>query len=157
MRAALVDAGFRLAYRLSFRALRLWWFLRRPDHQGALVAVWHGGEVLMLRSSYRSTLDFPGGGLRNGEAARQCACRELAEEVGLVVAPEALRLAREVTVEWEWRRDHVTIFELRLATPPALVLDRREIVGAEFMPPAAALAGAIAPFVRAYLAGARVA
>jgi 8-oxo-dGTP diphosphatase len=157
MRAALVDAGFRLIYRLSFRLLRLWWFLRRPAHRGAVVAVWHEGRVLMLRSSYRRTLDFPGGGLRRGEAPRAGACRELAEEVGLVVAPEDLRLAREERALWDWRHDRVSMFELRLAAAPRLALDRREIVAAEFMAPDAALAGEIAPFVRAYLAAARVA
>lgn len=154
---AFIDGCFRLAYRLSFRALRLWWFLRRPAHRGAVVAVWHEGRVLMLRSSYRRTLDFPGGGLRRGEAPLAGACRELAEEVGLVVAPEDLRFAREERVLWDWRHDRVSVFELRLAAPPRLALDRREIVAAEFMPPDAVLGGEIAPFVRAYLAAARVA
>jgi 8-oxo-dGTP diphosphatase len=146
-----VDGGFRLAYRAGFRVLRLWWFLRRPGHRGVIVAVWHDGEVLMLRPSYRRALVFPGGGLERGEAARAGACRELAEEVGLVVAPDALSLAREMTALWDWRQDHVTIFELRLAARPALRPDGREIVAAEFTTPAKALAAALPPFERAYL------
>jgi len=149
---ALLDAGYRLAFRFGYRVMRLWWFLRRPDHRGAIVAVWHEGRVLMLRPSYRRTLDFPGGGLGAGEAPRAGACRELAEEIGLEIAPEALLLAREMTAFWDWRRDHVAIFELRLAARPRLCPDRREIVAAEFMVPAAVLAGEISPFVRAYLA-----
>jgi 8-oxo-dGTP diphosphatase len=148
---ALLDACYRLAFRLGYRVMRLWWFLRRPEHRGAIVAVWHEERVLMLRASYRRTLDFPGGGLGAGEAPRAGACRELAEEVGLEIAPEALTLAHEMTALWDWRRDHVAIFELRLTTPPRLRLDGREIVAAEFMPPAAVLAGEISPFVRAYL------
>jgi 8-oxo-dGTP diphosphatase len=149
---ALLDACYRLAFRFGFRVMRLWWFLRRPAHRGAIVAVWHEGRVLMLRPSYRHTLDFPGGGLGPREAPRAGACRELAEEVGLDIAPDALQLAREMTALWDWRRDHVAIFELRLAARPRLRLDGREIVGAEFMAPAAVLAGEISPFVRAYLA-----
>lgn len=147
----LIDPGFRLAYWLGFRALRLWWFLRRPDHRGAMVAVWHEGQVLMLQQSYRRMRVFPGGGLSRGEMPRAGACRELAEEVGLIVAPEALALAQEMTVLWDWRRDHVAIFELRLGARPALQVDGREIVAAEFIAPAAALAGELPPFERSYL------
>ena len=148
----LLDACYRLAFRLGYRVMRLWWFLRRPDHRGALVAVWHEGSILMLRPSYRRTLDFPGGGLGAGEAPRAGACRELAEEVGLDIAPDALRLTHEMTALWDWRHDHVAIFELRLAARPRLRPDGREIVAAEFMAPATVLAGEISPFVRAYLA-----
>jgi 8-oxo-dGTP diphosphatase len=157
MRRALLDAGYRFLYRWAFAAMRLWWFLTRPDHQGAMVAVWHDGRVLILRCSYRRARCFPGGGLRRGEAPRAGACRELAEEVGLVVAPEALTPAHAMTLQWDWRRDHVEIFELRLATPPVLALDGREIVDAAFMTPAAALAAEISPFARAYLTGRRMA
>lgn len=148
----LLDASYRLAFRVGYRVMRLWWFLRRPDHRGALVAVWHEGRVLMLRPSYRRTLDFPGGGLDAGEAPRAGACRELAEEVGLDIAPDALQLAHEMTALWDWRHDHVAIFELRLAARPLLRPDGREIVAAEFMAPTTVLAGEISPFVRAYLA-----
>jgi 8-oxo-dGTP diphosphatase len=157
MGRALLDAGYRLGYRLAFRAMRLWWFVRRPDHQGAVVAVWHEGSVLILRQSYRRALVFPGGGLGRGETPRAAAARELAEEVGLDVAPGALSLAREMTLLRDWRRDHVAIFELHLARRPTLALDRREIVEARFMTPTAALAAELAPFERAYLASRRVA
>lgn len=155
--APALDAGVRLAYRLAFTLLRAWWFLRRPDHRGALVAVWHDGRVLMVHPSYRRTLDFPGGGVGRGEAPAAAALRELDEEVGIVAAPAALRLAREMTAWWDFRRDHVSIFELRLGERPALRIDRREIVAAEFMAPAAILDRPVSPFVRAYLGAAAVA
>lgn len=154
---SLLDGPWRLAYRLAFGLLRCWWFLRRPHHQGALVAVWHEGRVLMLTPSYRKTLDFPGGGRRRGEAAAQAAARELAEETGIAAAPAALALALEMTVFWHWRYDEVAVFELRLADPPAIRVDRREIVAARFMAPDAALATPLSPFVRAYLERAGVA
>lgn len=154
---SLLDGPWRLAYWLAFRLLRCWWFLRRPHHQGALVAVWHEGRVLMLTPSYRKTLDFPGGGRRRGEAAAQAAARELAEETGIAVVQAALALALEMTVFWHWRYDEVAIFELRLAEPPVIRIDGREIVAARFLAPEAALAAEVSPFVRAYLATTAVA
>lgn len=151
MPRAPIDAAFRLAYRLGFPVMRLWWFLRRPRHQGAVVAVWHEGRVLLLRQSYRRTLHFPGGGLGQRETPRACARRELAEEVGIAVPEEALTLEREMTLLLDYRRDRVAIFALRLSERPALRLDRREIIAASFMTPASALAAKLSPYVRAYL------
>jgi 8-oxo-dGTP pyrophosphatase MutT (NUDIX family) len=148
---AMLDLPWRLAYRLAYRLLCCWWFLRRPRHRGALVAVWHEGRVLMLTPSYRPTLDFPGGGWRPGEGAANAAARELAEETGIAAPPAALSLAGEMTAFWDWRHDHVTIFELRLAALPALRIDRREILAARFMRPETVLSQPISPFVRAYL------
>ena len=48
-----VDWPWRLAYRVGFRIARLWWRLRRPDHDGAVVAVWvDDGRILAVRQSY---------------------------------------------------------------------------------------------------------
>jgi 8-oxo-dGTP pyrophosphatase MutT (NUDIX family) len=145
------DAAYRVAYRLGYLLLWLWWGLRRPDHQGAVVAVWLDGHVLMLRPSYRRSFDFPGGSIDRGETPLAAACRELREEVGIAAPAEALTFARQVVVWRDNRRDHVSIFELRLAAAPVLRLDGREIVDAAFMRPEAALALPVSPFVRAYL------
>ncbi len=128
----------------------VWWFLRRPAHRGAVVAVWVEGEVLMLRHSYRPLLHFPGGSVSRHELPRQAACRELGEEVGIAVPPEVLAHVRDLVGWWEYRRDHVSIFELRLSERPKLRIDNREIVAASFMAPAAVLAQPIPPYVRAY-------
>jgi 8-oxo-dGTP diphosphatase len=148
---AVLDAAFRVVYRLGFRLARAWWGLTRPKHHGAMVAVWLEGRVLMLKTSYRSNLDFPGGGIAPGEAPLAAAARELSEETGVVAAAEAFRFVREIVAWWDNRRDHVSMFELRLAARPALRPDGREIVAAAFMPPEAVLALEISPFVRAYL------
>src|SRR5690349_1164520 len=95
----MADRLWRLAYRLGFRAARLWWRLRRPDHHGAVVAVWLGGRILVVRQSYRANPSWPGGGVRRGEAPREAARRELAEELGLAVRPDALVPVREMVVE----------------------------------------------------------
>jgi 8-oxo-dGTP diphosphatase len=152
-----MDRFWRLAYRLGFRAARLWWRLRRPDHNGAVVAVWWDGRVLAVQQSYRSNLSWPGGGIRRGEEPREAARRELREELGLDVRPDDLVLAREMFVDWDFRREHVRVFELRLRAEPVLRIDNREIVAARFVEPRALLAEAVLPpFIRAYLGGARM-
>ncbi len=86
---------------------------------------------------------------------REAARRELREELGLEVAPDDLVLAREMVVDWDFRREHVRVFELRLHEEPVLRIDNREIVAALFVGPRALLAEAVLPpFIRAYLGGA---
>jgi 8-oxo-dGTP diphosphatase len=135
MMVAVIDRCWRVAYWIGFRLMRLWWWLRRPDHRGALVAIWFGGRILTVRQSYRANLSWPGGGIRRGEDPRDAACRELAEELGLVVSPSDLALMREMTVDCDFCRDHVSVFELHLQAEPLLTIDNREIVAAHFVEP----------------------
>jgi 8-oxo-dGTP diphosphatase len=153
MRRPVTDRLWRTAYRLGFGLARLWWRLRRPDHHGAVVAVWHAGRVLVVQQSYRPNSSWPGGGIRRGEDPRDAARRELAEELGLVVDPQDLVLAREMVVEWDFRREHVRVFELRLAAAPPIRIDHREIVAARFVEPETLLREpGLPPFVGGYLA-----
>ena len=146
-----LDHGYRLAYRVGFVAARSWWFLRRPRHEGVLVAIWVGDRVLVVRQSYREALCFPGGGVNRGEAPAAAAVRELSEEIGLAVPPGALALAYEATKRWDYRRDHVQIFELRLDTEPTLRIDNREIIEAWFVVPGACRGAEMNPFISEYL------
>jgi 8-oxo-dGTP pyrophosphatase MutT (NUDIX family) len=150
--SGILDRLWRLGLFLAYRGALLLWFLTRPRHEGALVALWHEQRVLVLRFSYRRALGLPGGGMRRGERAADAAARELAEELGLTVAPGSLRLAFEVATAWEYRRNHVRIFELELTRVPAIAIDRREVTAAFFMTADEALAQELVPDVRAYLA-----
>lgn len=141
----------RALYWLGFRIMRCWWFLRRPPHRGALIAVWVGDRVLVQHLSYRVHLNLPGGGVHAGEAPIAAARRELMEEMGLDLPESALRVGWEGEAMWDFRHDHVTIFEAELDSVPELAIDGREVVEARLLNPLAVLAGPQAPFVEAYL------
>src|SRR5580658_4160807 len=101
--STLIDAAWRMAFRLGFPLALVWWRLRRPRHQGALVAVHVGAAVLLVRSSYRSAWNFPGGSIRPGETPEAAARRELAEEIGLAAGP-MLPIGVACGI-WDGRRD----------------------------------------------------
>jgi 8-oxo-dGTP pyrophosphatase MutT (NUDIX family) len=131
--SALLDLAWRTAFRLAFPLVRLWWRLARPRHEGALVAVYVGPSLLLVRSSYRDGWHLPGGGIRRGEMPEAAARRELAEEIGL--ATSALRPAGVACGIWDGRPDRVHFFELRLTELPKLQLDNREIIAARLASP----------------------
>ncbi len=128
-----LDAFWRTAYRFGFPLARVWWRLRRAQHEGALVAVYVDQGLLLLRSSYRAEWNFPGGTVKSGETPDVAAAREGVEEIGLA-APQ-LRPAGETNGVWDGRQDRVHFFELRLDRLPELKLDNREIVEARIAPP----------------------
>ncbi|MCK9894606.1 NUDIX hydrolase [Frankia sp. AgB32] len=51
----------------------------------ALVALWHGDELLLVFDRYRHRWELPGGGIDSGETPRETAVRELREESGYEV------------------------------------------------------------------------
>jgi 8-oxo-dGTP diphosphatase len=75
----------------------------RPPHEGVVVAVYVGPDLLLVCSSYRAGWHLPGGGVRRGETPEEAARRELAEEVCLCVA--ALLPAGLTRMIWDGRRD----------------------------------------------------
>ncbi len=113
------------------------------------MAVYVGQELLLLRSSYRSEWNFPGGTMRRGETPEMAARRELGEEIGLEAS--SLSPAGDAQGIWDGRRDHVHFFELRLDRLPALQLDNREIIAVQLAPPSAlraiTLTGPVAVYV----------
>ncbi len=146
-----VDSLWRFGLRVAYGVLRAVWFVLRPRHRGTLVAVWYDGRVLVITNSYRRSLSFPGGGVRQGEKPVEAAARELREEVGILVQPSELRFVREIHTRVHFQRDRCAFFELDLASPPNIVVDRREVVSGEFMSSDEALTRALLPPVRTYL------
>lgn len=48
------------------------------------------GTVLLLKSSYKKSWQFPGGGVNNSESPEAAAVREVHEETGLIISPSDL-------------------------------------------------------------------
>lgn len=151
--ATLVDAVWRMALRVGFRLARAWWHLRRPHHEGALVAIYVGGALLLVKSSYRAEWNLPGGSVRPDEAPDAAAQREMEEEIGLSSHSLSLLPAGSVCGNWDGRRDRVHFFELHLDCIPELRLDNREIVAAQLASAEELRGIALTGPVAAYLGG----
>ncbi|MCS6879069.1 MAG: NUDIX hydrolase [Geminicoccaceae bacterium] len=153
-RAPGLDPVVRLGLRLAHRLLRVWWAIRRPRAEGAAVAVWWEGRLLVVESSYRPGLwDLPGGGRGAGESADAAARRELFEETGLAPEPGALEEAGAVEFALEGRRIRTRILVWRPKARVAPRVDRREILRAEFRTPEELARSRLAPGLRLYLEG----
>lgn len=135
-----LDRLARHGYRAAYRLMRVYWALWRPDTHGALVALWNEGRILLVKNSYVPYHSLPGGYVRANETGREAAVRELAEEVGLHVAPKVLEPSIDVTHVWEDKRDHVEIFQLDIDPRPTPKVDRREVVHAGWYTPDEAFA-----------------
>lgn len=144
-----IDWLWRTMLRLGFPLARAWWHIRRPRHEGALVAIYVGQALLLVKSSYRAEWSFPGGGIQPGETPDAAAQREMEEEIGL--SSYALLPAGSVCGMWDGRRDHVHFFELHLDRLPELRLDHREIVAARLASPDELHGIALTKAVAAYL------
>lgn len=149
--AMFIDCVWRMVLRLGFRLARAWWYVRRPHHEGALVAIYVGQTLLLVRSSYRAEWNFPGGSVRPGETPEAAAQREMEEEIGLPSYP--LLSAGSACGIWDGRRDRVHFFELYLDWLPELRLDNREIVAAQLASPDELCGMALTEAVAAYLGG----
>jgi 8-oxo-dGTP diphosphatase len=148
-----VDLGFRLAYRVAYQLMRLYWFVARPNTHGALIAIWHEGELLLVKNSYVSYYCLPGGYLKRGETAKSAAVRELAEECAIRVRPDELHLGRCETHQFEGKTDTVEIFDLEVAVRPPFRVDGREVVAAAFHRPETALKLELFPPLQRHIEG----
>jgi len=96
----------------------------------AVVAVWHGERLLLIRHSYRLGEALPGGTIGISERPADAAARELHEEVGILVSPGELVPLRS----WRQKKGDTWLFEYRPRALPRVVPDQREVVAARFVP-----------------------
>jgi 8-oxo-dGTP diphosphatase len=150
-----VDPLARTAYRGAYALACVYWFVRHPRTRGVFVGVWHAGRVLLLQNSYKHRLSMPGGGYHSGESASECGARELREEVGVAMAPAALRTVFETVGSEENKDDHVTFVEVDVDAEPTVTIDRREVTWAAFIDLDTALRLNLSALVRAYLEDAK--
>jgi 8-oxo-dGTP pyrophosphatase MutT (NUDIX family) len=139
----------------------LYRLIRRPHTHGALVAIWHNNQVLMVQTSYRKGYGLPGGGLHPGESAREAAVRELNEELGLAIGSSLLQEPWTITEQQRGGRNTVTIFALpwaqvacafkAISTRPALTIDQLEIISTAWMSRNEALKQRLPGHLRQYL------
>lgn len=138
-------------YRLASAVYEFYRLVARPHTHGALVAIWHRQRLLLVQTSYRHSLSLPGGGIARGETAREAAERELAEELGLRVAPEELRNPWEITETSGRGRNTVTIFALHARHHPLVEIDGLEIEACHWLTREEALARPLVSHLRTYL------
>lgn len=127
------DWMYRQLYRYGFRCARMVWRFTQPHHAGALVMLWRGEKVVLVRTSYLDVWMAPGGGIEGNETPAQAALREVSEELGLQLTLDQLRLALVVEHIWNNRQDNVHIYEVELSDEPAFRIDSREIIEARFV------------------------
>jgi 8-oxo-dGTP diphosphatase len=149
--ATMLDLLWRVGLRIAIRLLRVVWFFQRPLANGAYVAVWWDGNLLLIRNSYRDGEAVPCGAIDRGETPVQAAARELVEEAGIVAATEDLRFVCEIVVNFDFKEDHAHFFELHLETPPTVRIDNREVIWAQFVPEPELQGRPLLPHVRGYL------
>jgi 8-oxo-dGTP pyrophosphatase MutT (NUDIX family) len=144
----MIDGLFRILYRCAYRVMRVYWATLHPRTHGALVCIWHRGQLLLVHNSYVPYYSLPGGYVRRRETGVQAACRELQEEVGLRVEPGALAQVLDLAHVWEGKRERLEVFALRPAERPHVRVDNREVVEARFVSPEEALALDLFPPIR---------
>jgi 8-oxo-dGTP pyrophosphatase MutT (NUDIX family) len=103
----------RAGYRLAYRMLSIWWFVRRPPAAGVKCLLTSGSELLLVRHTYGPAVwDLPGGSLKRGEPPLSAAEREMAEELGIEGAD--WRAAGTVHGRQSFRRDTIHCFQAEL-------------------------------------------
>jgi 8-oxo-dGTP pyrophosphatase MutT (NUDIX family) len=136
----------RFGYRLAHRLLRLTWFFTRPHKQGVKCLLTERDRVLLVRHTYGERWwDMPGGHIERGEPPAATAQRELHEELGLEVEPEALEPVTVLDGSLYHRRDDLHVFRVELSSPQ-LAVAAGEIAAARWFE-RAALPADLSPLV----------
>ena len=128
------DPVFRLAYRLGWWALRVWWTVARPVKEGVKCVLTRDGEVLLVRHTYgdRRRWELPGGGIKRREQPVGAAQREVREELGIDV--EDWTPLGDLFERIDRKHDHLWCFASEIDHRP-LDPDHAEIAEARWFAP----------------------
>jgi len=145
------DYVIRTLYNVAYRGHLAFNFLRRPETQGAYVAVWHADQVLLIRNSYKPGFTLPCGGIELDESPKNAARRELQEEVGLDLPLSAFCFVYKTLSHSEFKKDHISFFETHQESLVRIIPDGQEVIWAGFKKWEDALSLPLFPPVREYL------
>jgi ADP-ribose pyrophosphatase YjhB (NUDIX family) len=122
----------RWGYRLAYRLLHVYWFVRRPRTRGVKCMLSRGETVLLVRHTYGpAEWELPGGGLRRDEIPVSGARREMQEELG--ICPESWADLGSITGRLHHHHNTLHCFQAELPDPE-LTIDPGEIAVARWFP-----------------------
>lgn len=122
---------FTIVGRVMFFALYPLFRLYLAKDDRTRVAIWSGGEILMVKSWLGDgSWDLPGGGLHKSEDPKTGACREVAEEIGVTLSTSQLKRPVAVNSRFGPVKNSLLYFEAELESKPALKLQKIEIAEA---------------------------
>jgi 8-oxo-dGTP pyrophosphatase MutT (NUDIX family) len=107
-------ALMRLGYRVAYRLMNAWAFVRRPRVRGCMVLLSdEHGRVLLVRHTYgdRRAWELPGGWVERHEEPIEAARRETREELGADVTD--WQRVGAVGGLWHFKRERLAFFRTR--------------------------------------------
>jgi len=114
------------------RLLHLYWRFARGMTLGVrALVIDETGRIFLVKHSYVSGWQLPGGGVETGETLAQAVTRELLEE-GNIELPDRPRLHGMFFNDRDSRRDHVALFVVRAFRQSATPVPDHEIVAHGF-------------------------
>ena len=128
------DPLLRLAYRVGYRVLRVWWAIARPQKRGVKCVLTRGDEVLLIRHTYggaRREWELPGGGVKRREEPLAAARREVSEELGVEL--DDWTPLGDLFERIDRKRDRLWCFATEVGDR-RIELDRAEIERADWFP-----------------------
>jgi 8-oxo-dGTP pyrophosphatase MutT (NUDIX family) len=128
------DPLVRLAFRVGYRVLRVWWFVARPKQRGVKCVLTRGDRILLVRHTYgdRERWELPGGGVKRRESPREAARREVLEELGVDVGDWTA--LGDLFERIDRKRDRLWCFSAELGDEHSIERDAAEIGAAEWFP-----------------------